>query len=184
MSQKSLKKLLDALGKEELVSLLLGIVSLRRENAEWLEVKLKGNSTEALEYFKKKIYARISNAEKPGLKEARKLVLGFTKITENPEFLLELMVFYVETGIRTEEKYGVLYEGFYASMENMFSEAVKELGKKENVLLKEKFKPRLDWIIEHAAEGWGHKQGKIFKKGEEWHERSPWVCGTYWNRFE
>ena len=38
--------------------------------------------------------------------------------------LIELMIFYVEAGTRLSEKYGDLYEAFYASMENMFYEII------------------------------------------------------------
>jgi hypothetical protein len=67
------------------------------------------------------------------------------------------MIFYVETGTRLGEKYGDLYEAFYTSMENMFYEIIVLLNEPSNTLLKGQFKPRLNWIVEHAAEGWGHK---------------------------
>ncbi|MCL5680051.1 MAG: hypothetical protein M1465_01785 [Candidatus Marsarchaeota archaeon] len=155
MAGENLTKKLDAPNKDELISLLLNIANLRKENLEWLGLKLEGASgeQEALTYFKGKIKACIFNDSRPNLKEARRLISNFKKISKDEKLVLELMVFYVETGIRLGEKYGDLYEAFYTSMENMFYEIIGLLNDRRTTTLKEEFTPRLNWIVEHATEG-------------------------------
>ncbi len=159
MAGENLTKKLEALEKNKLISLLLDVADLRKENLEWLELKLEGASgeEEAIKYFKGKIKVCIFNNAKPNLKEARKLISNFKKISGNERLTIELMVFYVETGTKLGEMYGDLYDTFYTSMENMFYEIVGLLNKPQNASFKEQFKPRLNWIVEHATEGWGYK---------------------------
>ncbi len=159
MKGENLRKKLNGLEKDELVFLLLDVADLRKENLEWLLLKLDGASgeEEAITYFKGKIRACIFNDATPNLKEARKLISNFKKISKDEKHVIELMIFYVETGTRLGEKYGDLYEAFYTSMENMFYEIIGLLNEPRNTSLKGQVEPRLNWIVEHAAEGWGHK---------------------------
>src|SRR3989338_1230210 len=147
---KELKKL----GKEELYSLLLELSSLRKENADFLKLKLQSGADEAVTYYKQKIKEALWQ-EKTNLREARKALVDFKKISQNSEHLLELMVFYVENGEKINNEYGDMYEAFYSSMESMFDQIIQTLN--NNLDLIPKFKGRLDSIIDKSCEGWGHK---------------------------
>lgn len=159
MKGDSLRKDLKKLEKNELISLLLDIADLRKENLEWLGLKLKGASGngKAMAYFKAKIRTCIFSDATPDLKEARRIISNFKKISNDERLIIELMLFYVETGTRLDEEYGDLYGAFYTSMENMFHEIIALLNEPRNASLKRQFKPQLNWITEHAAEGWGYK---------------------------
>ena len=159
MKGENLRKKLKSLEKDKLVSLLLDVADLRKENLEWLGLKLEGASggDEAIAYFKGKIRDCIFNPRIPELKEARKLISNFKKISKDEKLIIELMLFYVETGTKLGEEYGDLYGAFYISMENMFHEVIELLNELRNTSLKERFKPQLNWIVEHAADGWGYK---------------------------
>ncbi|MBN2422386.1 hypothetical protein JXB41_04100 [Candidatus Woesearchaeota archaeon] len=141
--------------KEELYSLLLELSSLNKENADFLRLKLENKPEDALEYFKKKLKSILWN-ERINLREARKAITDFKRISKQPEHLLELMVFYVETGVRIGEEYGDMYEAFYSSMESMFEQIIKNLN--DNTDLIPLFKDRLISIVERSCEGWGHKE--------------------------
>ncbi len=154
---------LKKLGKEELYSLLIELVSLKKENADFVKLKLQNKPEEAILYYKKKIKDTLWQ-ERINLREARKAVAGFKKISKNPEHLLELMVFYVENGIKIDNEYGDMYEAFYSSMEAMFDQIIKMLN--ENKELIPKFKGRLDSIIDKSCEGWGHKDTLMNIYGE------------------
>src|SRR3989338_1151736 len=147
---KELKKL----GKEELYSLLLELSSLRKENADFLKLKLQGEADEAITYYKQKIKEALWQ-EKTNLREARKALVDFKRISKNTEHLLELMVFYAENGEKIDNEYDDMYEAFYSSMETMFDQIIKMLNSNPNLI--PKFKWRLDTIIERSCEGWGHK---------------------------
>ena len=133
--------------------------NLRKENLEWLSLKLQGTNGDdaAIAYFKGKIRTCIFNNSMPNLKGARQFISNFKKISKEDKLIIELMLFYVETGTKLDEEYGDLYGAFYTSMENMFHEVIELLNKPQNTSLKEQFEPRLNWIIKHAAEGWGYK---------------------------
>jgi hypothetical protein len=159
MDGKNPKTELKKLEKSELVSLLCDMADLRKENLEWLNLKLEANEgmENAVAYFKGKIKACIINGPMSDLRGARKLISNFKKLSKDKKEVIELMLFYVETGTRLGEEYGDLYSNFYTSMENMFHEIIELLKEPQNASLKEDVKPRLNWIVEHAAEGWGHR---------------------------
>lgn len=48
-----------------------------------------------------------------------------------------------------------MYEAFYSSIEVMFEQIIKMLN--NNPELNQKFKGRLDFIIDRSCEGWGHE---------------------------
>ena len=62
-------KNLNEKSREEFASIVRDLVSLRKENALWLDAKLKGDAgiEETLAYFKKKIKNAFFNRERPNL---------------------------------------------------------------------------------------------------------------------
>jgi len=158
-----MNKELKKLGKEELYLLLLELSSLRKENADFLNLKLQKKPEEAVKYYKQKIKETLWQ-ERINLHEARKAIGDFKKISKSPEHLLELMVFYVENGVKVDNENGDMYEAFYSSMETMFDQIIKMLN--ENKELIPKFKGRLDSIIDRSCEGWGHKDTLMDIYGE------------------
>ena len=145
---------LRILGKEELYALLLEVASLTKENADFLRLKLTEDKDEAIVYYKKKIKDSLW-PKRINLREARKAISDFKRISKNSEPLLELMVFYVEQGMEIGEEYGDIYEAFYLSMESMFQHVIKMLNEYPDLI--PKFKGRLDAVIDRSCEGWGHK---------------------------
>ena len=157
MKLQELRNTLKHLGKEELAALLLEIGALRKENLEWLSAKLRGS--EGIEgtsrYYKKKIEDAFFADEKIHLKEARQAISDFKRISQKKEHLLDLMIVYTECGTRLAVQEGDLYESFYDSISSMFIEVVRILETSGDSGLMKTFRPRLKWIIEHSAEGWG-----------------------------
>ena len=156
IKDSELKEKLQSLSNDELYSLVLEIAKLRKENYEWLQAKLKGETgiNETLEYYKKKINEALGD-DRIKLIDAKKAISDFRKISNKPEYVIELMVFYVETGIEIENEFGDLYEAFYYSVESVFYNIVKLLNANQKLIFV--FKDRLSRVIEMSAEGWGHK---------------------------
>ncbi len=150
----TMNKELKNLEREELYSLLLDLSSLRKENADFLKLKLQSGADEAVTYYKQKIKEALWQ-EKTNLREARKAIANFKKISKSTEHLLELMVFYVENGEKVDNEYSDMYEAFYSSMEAMFDQIIKTLNSNPNFI--SKFKGRLDSILGKSCEGWAHK---------------------------
>ncbi len=159
MKGENLRKELKRLEKNALISLVVEVAALRKENLEWLSLKLQGTNGDeaAIAYFKGKIRTCIFNNSTPNLREARKFISNFKKISKDDKLIIDLMLFYVETGTKLGEEYGDLYGAFYTSMENMFHEVIELLNKPRNTSLKEQFMTELNWIMKHATEGWGYK---------------------------
>jgi len=147
-------KQLKQLEKEQLLKLLTELASLNKENTNFLKLKLQNKPDEALIYYKKKIKEALWQ-ERINLREARKYITDFKKISKETEHLLELMVFYVETGESVDNEYGDMYEAFYCSMETMFEQVVKTLNAHPEFT--PKFKERLTQIVNKSCEGWAHK---------------------------
>lgn len=157
MNEPTLKQKLRKMSATELTALILDLAAIGKENAEWLQAKLKGegNIADTLAYFKKKILAALRPEPAIRLRDAKKAIADFRKISNKPEHIIELMTFYVETGIEVENEFGDLYEAFYASMESVFENTVKMLNACPNLI--PAFKNRLSRIVETSAKGWGHK---------------------------
>ena len=145
---------LKKIGKEELYLLLLELCNLNKENMDFLSLKLGEKPEDVLAYYKKKLKNILWN-ERINLRDARKFISDFRRISNQPEHLLELMTFYVEMGVKLGEKYGDVYEAFYSSMESMFEQIVKTLNNNKHLI--PQFKARLDSIIDRSCEGWSHK---------------------------
>jgi hypothetical protein len=91
------------------------------------------------------------------LSEARKAITAYRKISGSVVDLADLMIFYVETGVRFTNTYDDINEAFYNSMERMNDRAA-EFVVKHN--LKNQFDSRLERIVaETSGIGWGFHDG-------------------------
>ena len=151
-----LKNGLFSLSAEQLCAIILDFAKMKKENAEWLEMRLKGRGDfpAAMAHYKKKIRGALFS-EKINLRAARQAVLDFRRLKPELLPLLDMMISYVEIGIEVENEYGDLYEVFYSSIESMYISALRLL--KVNPALLPEFKPRIEKIISESAEGWGHR---------------------------
>ena len=156
MSISSIKAAILQLDKAQLRALVMDLAKLNKENKHWLVTRLKldADTRGILEDYRKKI-SRALERMPIDLRAARQTVMDFMKISRQPDEILELMVSYGEIGVRIENRYGDLYESFYASMETMFEQAVDLLRKNPELI--EVYRPRLFKIVAHSAEGWNHR---------------------------
>lgn len=87
------------------------------------------------------------------LSVARKAVTDYKKLSPNIEGLVDLMVFYVEMGVRFTNKYGDIDEPFYNSMVKMYENALKLVKQNE---LHAQFDKRCKQIVYDTVNiGWG-----------------------------
>ena len=151
-----LKEQISQLDAGQIRAIILDFANLKKENAEWLEMRFKGRGDfpATTAYYKKKIWEALFS-ERINLRAARQAVLDFRRLKPELPLMLDMMVSYVEIGIEVENEYGDLYEAFYSSMESMYISSLGLL--KDNPSLLPQFKPRIEKIIGKSAEGWGHK---------------------------
>ena len=89
--------------------------------------------------------ARLSIAQKP--------IQEYKKITNSPNALIDLMVFYVELGVKFTIAYGDIDAPFYSSVESMFARAIKLMAKYQ---LRDQFEMRCRNIVQATSHtGWG-----------------------------
>lgn len=153
--KESLTKKLKELEKE-LINLLKELSKFRKENKEFLKQKLNGkeNIKETIKYYKEKINLAF-DFNKLSIKNAKQAINDFKKISKEDEHLIELMVYYVETGTKFERETGDLWEAFYTSIENMFKNCIKILNKNKNLI--PLYEKRLEKIIKISCDGYGHR---------------------------
>lgn len=162
MTKNSLKLHLNDLNKSELIRLVEELAKLRKENLVYLEAKFAGPSEllEVIQYYKKIIqneFYPMRGEPKMRLSIAKKAINDFKKASQNKEAVLDLMIFYIETGTKFTNDYGDINEAFYMSMESMYGKVVNLLNKTEDARLIEYFRPRLKAIVENAeGTGWGY----------------------------
>ncbi len=90
---------------------------------------------------------------KARLSVARKAVSEYRKLSRSKASLVDLMLYYVETGVKFTNKYGDIDEAFYEGMGNMYKWAVKLIVENE---LEELYERRCRRIVEDTSGiGWG-----------------------------
>lgn len=167
-----LKKSLRALKHEELLDLICHLY----KNDEKVRQKLGAmfsNDTfkrNLLEEYKKKMHILFfpkSLKYLPSLKEIKKLIMDFRKITNEPLYLIDLMLYYVECGTEFTNTFGDIDEPFYNSMCSVFGDVVTKLNELENSSVYYYLKDRLNRLVEDTnGIGWGY--GDYI--GEMYHE--------------
>ena len=84
---------------------------------------------------------------------AKKSITEFKKLSQDKIQLAELMVFYVEMGVKFTNCYGDIDESFYLNMESMYDQVVKFII---SARLEDMFNQRcLEIVNDTAGMGWG-----------------------------
>lgn len=164
----NLKDNLKKLSQSELVGLLMELYRKNSENKELLESKFNaGNETEILKKYKQLVINEFFPERGFGklrYSKMREAIKKFKDVSRNPALLGDLMMTYVESGVRYTNEYGDIDEYFYNAMENMYDNALKYL--KTNKLL-ERFKDRAKGIVKNTQDmGWGFPDslGEIYNQ--------------------
>jgi len=154
----SLKKYLQQFSKEQLIGQIIELNVKYKEVKAYYEFSLNPNSNKAKEETKKIIGKCISTdigAAGPDLKlrEARKAITNFKKLSPSESDLADVMLFYAECGIEYTIFFGDIGGSFYDSIVGMFYDACKHI--KANGI-QAQFMPRCKQTADKTATiGWG-----------------------------
>ena len=123
---------------------------------EYYQSNLSGDDTEVLNKYRDIIRGEFvmngNRMPKLRLSVARKAVTDFKKVSSSPYNTADLMLFYVETGVKCMLEFG-MDEPFCNSMESMYETALKHIVKEKLFAI---FDSRLKGIIRIArGVGWG-----------------------------
>jgi hypothetical protein len=152
-----LKQHLKNCSKEELISDISELFKKFNSVKDYYQIKLSPQEeTQVGAKYKKIIEDEFFPARgfgKAKLSVARKAITEYRKITETPVDTADIMLFYVEQGVKFTNAYGDINEPFYNSMESMYEKAVKWIVKHE---IQDVFNERCMRIVKDTSGiGWG-----------------------------
>jgi hypothetical protein len=155
MSIPQLKKTLAQLDKAQLVDLLLDMYRKHKPVKEYLDFYVSPDERALFEKYSDKVVQAFFPKRGFGfsLKDGKKAIADFKKLGGSNEMQAELLLIYVENGVRFTLEYGDIDEPFYVSIENTYAKALSMM-KTEGIL--GKFATRAAKIVQDSRNtGWG-----------------------------
>ena len=155
MGLTDIKKELKRLDKDKLIDLVADLYKKNNSVKEYFDFYVNPDEKELFNKYRDKVFE--SFYPKRGydykLKEGKQAISDFKKLGPSSDLIADLMLFYVETGVKFTNEFGDIDETFYSSMETTYVAALK-LMKKENLL--DKFADRARKIVSDTRDiGWG-----------------------------
>jgi Family of unknown function (DUF6155) len=151
----TLKNYLAGFTKEQLVGQIIELSKKYKEVKSYYEFSLNPDSAKQSELVKETVLRCFYplRGYELRLKEARKAVSDFKKLSPDEKSLVDVMIYYVECGVRFTNDYGDIDEPFYNSVAGMFNDAGKLCLSNG---LTDKFKARAEKIVNDTSGiGWG-----------------------------
>jgi len=157
LTLRELKQYLKGKSHDELVSDVATLFTKFDAVKEYYTMHLGGiYSPDLLNQYKAVIRQEFFPSRGYGearLSVARKAVNDYKKVSDSREGLIDLMLFYVEMGVKYTNQYGDINESFYSSMERMYDRATKQIAESH---LHDQFQQRcLGIVFDTSGTGWG-----------------------------
>jgi hypothetical protein len=150
-----IKKELKKLDKDKLIDLVADLYKKNKSVKEFFNFYVNPNEKELFYKYKDKVFEAFypKRGYNLKLKDGKTAISDFKKLEPSSELLADLMLFYVETGVKFTNDFGDINEGFYSSLESTYLAALT-LMKKENIL--DKFEVRAKKVaVDTSGIGWG-----------------------------
>lgn len=156
-SLTTLKQHLKSCSKEELTNDILELFKKFDSVKDYYQIKLSPKEEAQVSMKYKKIieneFFPARGFGKAKLSIAKKAITEYKKIDETPVGVADIMLFYVEQGVKFTNVYGDIDESFYNSMESMYEKAVQWIVRHE---IQDVFNTRCARIVEDTSDiGWG-----------------------------
>jgi hypothetical protein len=153
----TLKQHLKNCSQEELISDIAELFKKAQIVQEYYQIKLYPQDEQQIADKYKKIiedeFFPTRGLGKARLKVAKKAISEYKKVSKTDVCSIDIMLFYVEQGVKFTLAYGDIDEPFYISMESMYEKAIEEIIKYG---LKDIFQKRCRQIVENTSGiGWG-----------------------------
>ena len=155
MGLTDIKKELKKLDKDKLIDLVTELYKKNKSVKEFFDFYINPNEIELFEKYRDKVFEAFypKRGYNFKLKNGKQAISDFKKLGPSSNLLAELMLFYVETGVKFTNDFGDIDESFYSSIEKSYVGALT-LMKKENIL--DKFANRAGKVVEDTIGiGWG-----------------------------
>ena len=157
-SWSDIKKAIAGYDRAALVGLISDLYASSAQNKTFLHARFS-EGTDALKPFLKiiedSLYPDVYKNKPIQIAKAKKAISDYTKAAGEPTGILELMVFFVETGTEFTVNFGDIDEGFYLALERMFSKAL-DLAVSMDMSIRDEYYERVAAIVVRASNvGWG-----------------------------
>ncbi len=158
-SWNSVKKAIAGHDKAALVGLIADLYDYSEQNRRFLHARFSLGD-DPLKPYKKIIddalFPDVMKNDPVRIADGKKVISDYTKAIGNQKGILELMLYFVETGTAFTLDLGDMDENFYMSLERMYKKAIKLL-----LTLDEKtvdaYYPRFEKLVSLSENiGWGY----------------------------
>ncbi|MEJ7626159.1 MAG: DUF6155 family protein [Ferruginibacter sp.] len=153
MSISEIKKELNKFDKKKLVEVIVDLYKKNKSVKDYFDFFVNPNETELLIKYKAKVFEAFypKRGSDLKLKDGKQAIADFKKHQPSAELVADLMLFYVECGVRFTNDFGDINEQFYSSLEKVYLQSLT-LMRNEGLL--DKFKMRSSQIVD-ATKGIG-----------------------------
>ena len=155
MGLTDLKNKLKKFDKDKLINFVVDLYKKNKSVKEFFDFYVNPNERELFHKYQDKVFEAFypKRGFNYKLKDGKQAISDFKKLGASADSLADLMLFYVETGVKFTNDFGDIDENFYLSLEKTYIQALT-LMKKEDLL--EKFADRASNIIKDTdGIGWG-----------------------------
>ena len=155
MGLTDIKKELKKLDKDKLIDLVADLYKKNKSVKEFFDFYVNPDERELYNKYKDKVFEAFypRRGFNYKLKDGKQAISDFKKLGTSADLLADLMLFYVETGVKFTNDYGDINEPFYKSLATTFVDSLT-LMNKENLL--DKFEGRVEKVVDDTSGiGWG-----------------------------
>ena len=155
MGFSDIKKELKKLDKDKLIDLVADLYKKNKSVKEFFDFYVNPNERELFEKYRDKVFEAFypKRGYTYKLKDGKHAISNFKKLGTSAELLADLMLFYVETGVKFTNDFGDINDTFYKSLATTFVDSLT-LMRKENLL--DKFEDRVGKVVDDTSGiGWG-----------------------------
>ena len=155
MGITELKKELKKLDKDKPIDLLSDLYKKNKSVKEVLDFYVNPKERELFEKYCDKVFKAFypKRGSRLKLKDGKQAISDFKKLEPSSDLLADLMLFYVETGVKFTNDFCAIGQSFYSSLETTYDAALT-LMSKENLLIK--FAGRAEKNVSNTKNiGWG-----------------------------
>lgn len=155
MGLTDIKKELKKLDKDKIIGLVADLYKKNKTVKEFFDFYVNPDERQLFEKYRDKMfeafYPKRGNNYK--LKDGKQAISDFKKLGTSTDLLADLMLFYVETGVKFTNDYGEINESFYKSLAITFVDSLNLMSSED---LLDKFEDRVEKVVDDSSEiGWG-----------------------------
>lgn len=168
ISWSDIKRSVSDYGKEEFIRLIGDLYSLNQENKRFLEsrcIPSPDRLTPYKEIISDAVFPDMYSNKPIRLSVGKKAISDYKKATHDPVGVIELMVYFLESGTGFTVAYGDIDGPFYSSIGSMMKSIIDALLK-SGPDVQDMFIPRLKQVVLDARGiGWGYYDEISFMLG-------------------